>query len=283
MKNIADHVNPGAGSTWSLRRSTDSPAVPLDPRRCQFSFADGRRCRLPRWETHPTLCISHARAGCGLHLEPTKQEAKATLHLQPAQMTNLAGELAPLSGDFRTATDVNHALGRLFSLLAQNRIPRRNAVALGYLAQLLLQTLPGVREEITHCLGYEAWDETLESVFPEHKAEEETEEDETEDEGESESAAEDRAKDDRRATLINKSGHAEAASQRQPDPAPPVDEQKTVPVRTEPHDPAPAHTEAEIAAEPEPQAFVPQLPEHWSYWKELEQRAWAVRAAHAMK
>jgi hypothetical protein len=245
MNNIADHVSAQA-----------SPVATLDPQRCQFSFTDGRRCRMPRWEAHPALCISHARAGSGLHL-------------QPAQTPNLAGELAPLSGEFRTATDVNHALGGLFSLLAQNRIPRRNAVA----------------------LGYEAWDETLDSVFPEHKAEEETEEDETEAEaeleteaeGESEAATEDRAKDDRRAPLINKSGHAEAASQRQPDPAPPVDEQKTVPVRTEPHDPAPAHTEAEIAAEPEPQAFVPQLPEHWSYWKQLEQGARAVRAAHAIK
>jgi hypothetical protein len=137
-----------------------SPAVPLDLQRCQFSFADGRRCRSPRGEAHPTLCVSHARS-----------EAKA------AQAANLADELAPLSGSFNTASDVNHVLGNLFSLLAQNRIPRRNAVALGYLAQLLLQTLPAVREELTQCLGDEAWDETLECVYceDETEAEDETE------------------------------------------------------------------------------------------------------------
>src|SRR5580704_1844151 len=109
-----------------------SPAVPLDLQRCQFSFADGRRCRSPRGEAHPTLCVAHARS-----------QARAD------QTTNLADELAPISGAFNTATDVNHVLGNLFSQLAQNRISRRNAVALGYLAQLLLQTLPAVREELT--------------------------------------------------------------------------------------------------------------------------------------
>jgi hypothetical protein len=157
MKTIADRISIEA-----------SPAA-IDLRRCQFSFADGRSCRMPRWEAHPSLCVSHARA-----LAQTESQSTA--------VRNFAGDLAPLSGEFRTATDVNRALGRLFSLLAQNRIPRRNAVALGYLAQLLLQTLPGVHEELTRCLGYEAWDETPESVFGQAKPEDEAEEAETEDE-----------------------------------------------------------------------------------------------------
>jgi len=219
---------------------------------------------------------------------------------------NFSGELAPLSGEFRTATDVNRALGRLFSLLAENRIPRRNAVALGYLAQLLLQTLPGVREELTHCLGYQAWDETLESVFPEHKTEDETEEDETEtaaeDEAEDETEDKPKANEDPETSpgcglhlqparnnasglysqpaFINDSGHAEPASRCQPNFVPPVDEQKTVPARTEPHDPAPAQTEAEIVAEPEPLEFLAEPPEHWSYWKELEQNEHLRKLRH---
>jgi hypothetical protein len=257
MNDIADHVS-----------TQVSPVATLDLQRCQFSFADGRRCRTPRWEAHPALCISHARAGCGLHLQPTKKEPNTKS--QPPAVPNLAGDLAPLSGEFRTATDVNRALGRLFSLLAQNRIPRRNAVALGYLAQLLLQTLPGVRDEITHCLGYEAWDETLESVFGQAKTEDETEEAEIEDEPE----------EDCEAPLID-SGHAETASERprglvSPVHELPIEEKKTVPATTEPElvpllvVAAPAH-QAEIAPEPEPEEFVPHLPGHWSYWKELEQ------------
>jgi hypothetical protein len=256
MKDIADCVDPGAGSTWSPRRSTDSPAVPLDPRRCQFSFADGRRCRLPRWEAHPTLCVSHARP-----------EAK------PAQTANLADELGPLSGQFNTATDVNHALGNLFSLLAQNRIPRRNAVALGYLAQLLLQTLPGVRAELTQCCGEEAWDETLESIFCEDETEAETEaaaDDNTEDEPE----------DDPLLPVYERD--PEPAFERQP----PIDEKDAAPAYTEA-----AHTEtelplAEIAPEPkpeelpEPAEFVAQPPEPYNYWKELEQNEHLRKTRH---
>ena len=55
-----------------------SPAVPLDLQRCQFSFADGRRCRSPRGEAHPKLCVSNARS-----------KAK------PAQAANLADEPPP--------------------------------------------------------------------------------------------------------------------------------------------------------------------------------------------
>ena len=111
---------------------------------CRFSFRDGRTCRLPRWNKHRTLCIYHARSE------------------QPLLAADQAArQLVSLSGDFRTASDINHVLGKLFSLVAQNRIPRRNAVALAYIAQLLLQSLPEVRSEIRNTLGYRAWDATV--------------------------------------------------------------------------------------------------------------------------
>src|SRR5580658_8183221 len=108
MTNIADQVSIEA-----------SPAATLDPRRCQFSFADGRRCRSPRWEAHPTLCVSHAQP----EAKPAPTRGRAVLAAR-ADRVDIADELAPPSGQFNTATDVNHALGNLFSLLAQNRIPR---------------------------------------------------------------------------------------------------------------------------------------------------------------
>jgi hypothetical protein len=128
-----------------------SPAVLPEPPRCQFVFADARRCRMP------ALCAAHARA----------QAAKETpLAAEPAE----AIDLAPLSGEFTTATEINRALGKVFLLLAGNRIPRRNAVALGYIAQLLLQTLPAVRQEIVSVCGQESWQETLESAVCEEDA-----------------------------------------------------------------------------------------------------------------
>jgi hypothetical protein len=76
--------------------------------------------------------------------------------------------LASLSSHFKTASDINHVLGQLFHLVAENRIPRRDALALAYIAQLMLQTLPHVRTEINETLGLHGWRITLrEALRPE--------------------------------------------------------------------------------------------------------------------
>jgi len=260
-----------------------SPAVPLDLQRCQFFFADGRRCRSPRGEAHPTLCVSHARS-----------EAKA------AQAASLADELAPLSGSFNTASDVNHVLGNLFSLLAQNRIPRRNAVALGYLAQLLLQTLPAVREELTQCLGDEAWDETLECVYCEDETEAE-DETETGAKAQAEGQAEDQPEDQAEAQAEGQAKDGSEASindgaplQIEPVPLPalvvaapaPTEAAHTGTPHTETKDPEAEPALAEIVPEPErklepqPAKFVARQPETYNYWKELEQNEHLRKMRH---
>jgi len=131
--------------------ATPSPASLTDL--CCFSFRDGRTCRLPRWKKHRTLCIYHARS-----------------EQQLLGADQAASQLISLSGDFRTASDINHVLGKLFTLVAKNRIPRRNAVALAYIGQLLLQTLPQVRAEIRNTLGYRAWDATVHDALAEHSS-----------------------------------------------------------------------------------------------------------------
>ena len=45
--------------------------------------------------------------------------------------------------------------------MAQGRIAQKQAVAFGYLAQLLLQTVPGVRAEYVASFGYRAWEQKL--------------------------------------------------------------------------------------------------------------------------
>lgn len=190
-----------------------SPAAVLDPKRCQFLFADGRRCRMPRWEAHPALCMTHAQAerslqchpdpgpdafgrgrGCGLYLQPAEEKYEGSAvrcgRLSPL---NIAEELTPPSGEFYTSTDLNRALGKLFLLLAENRIPRRNAVALGYIAQLMLQTLPRVKEEIIAGLGYQAWTDTIAAAFSD---EEEDAEDETDDQEADETESDPSAQDE---------------------------------------------------------------------------------------
>ena len=126
--------------------------------RCQFSFADGRRCAMLRWPKHALYCLPHAR------------EEQQLLALD-----QLGRELASLSGEFKTANDVNHVLGKVLALFARNRLARRDAVAFAYMGQLLLQSLPGVKREIKEALGQSAWQATVTEALcaPEQDTEEE--------------------------------------------------------------------------------------------------------------
>ena len=85
---------------------------------CQFSFADGRQCRMFRHESHASLCLVHARE---------EQQLLA--------QDEIGEELESISGEFRTTTDINHVIGKLFRLVANGRIPARRAENLTYLAQ----------------------------------------------------------------------------------------------------------------------------------------------------
>ena len=117
---------------------------------CQFQYRTGRKCRLARHHSHPSLCLDHA----------TKEEKRLAPGL-------IAAELASLSGGFQTATDLNHVLGKLFSLLVSDRISLRKAAALAYVAQLLLQTLSSVQHEhrLVHS-DFRVWEEILRRAFP---------------------------------------------------------------------------------------------------------------------
>jgi hypothetical protein len=131
------------------RNSRKIQALPVGQHRCGHSYSDGRQCRNPRWDGHPALCLYHAR--------------RERLILDAERV---AAELAPISGEFMTSTDVNHSLGRLFSLLAADRVPSRKAAVLAYLGQLLLHSLHGVRQEITQTRGFSVWDQIVRRSFP---------------------------------------------------------------------------------------------------------------------
>src|SRR6266852_3727778 len=98
---------------------------------CQRQFSDGRRCRMLRMDGHPSLCPFHVR------------EEK-----QLIEADKLGAELASLSGNLNNGTDINPALAKVFKALADGRISARSASAFAYLGQLLLQTMPYVKNEI---------------------------------------------------------------------------------------------------------------------------------------
>lgn len=85
---------------------------------------------MPFAPNHTSLCAHHALQDLQLHNSKLVTEEI----------------LGPL-GDFRSAFAINRALGKLFTVTAENRIPVRNAAVLAYISQLLLQTLHPLRSE----------------------------------------------------------------------------------------------------------------------------------------
>src|SRR5215813_1700895 len=116
---------------------------------CHFPFSDGRRCSLPISPTHPRFCLTHAL-----------RERR----LLGAEQ--IAAELAAMSTQIRTANDLNHFLTRLVFYTASQRIPKSTARTLAYLASLLLQTLPSVKNEVSIAHGYEEWRQLLRQTVP---------------------------------------------------------------------------------------------------------------------
>jgi hypothetical protein len=117
---------------------------------CQFSFADGRTCRMLRQQDHPALCVFHARA-----------------ERQVVESDRLGSELAAtLTGKFMTATDINFALGKLYKAIAQNRIPPRNASNLAFVGKLLLLSLGKLKEEFRFQYDFEAWKRMSTNAIP---------------------------------------------------------------------------------------------------------------------
>ncbi len=106
-----------------------------------------------RADRHPDFCLFHA----------ARQEE--IFALLPEREFALAPELEALAADLTTATGVNRALGQVFRLLAKNHITRKDAVAFGYIAQLLLQTVPGVRAKAVSAFGHKAWTSHLQSTL----------------------------------------------------------------------------------------------------------------------
>lgn len=110
-----------------------------EERRCLCRFADGRRCRMRRWGTE--LCFHH----------------------DPAAAKKRKNRGRPLSRlELLTATEVHELLTRTLRRLEAGEIGPGQAYALGYLAQLLLGNLKGVREEFE--TARTAWDRHVEEV-----------------------------------------------------------------------------------------------------------------------
>ncbi len=144
--------------------------IVIDPR-CKYLAASGRRCRTlasrdtSRTSGYSAFCLQHAQ------MEQQFLDAKS-----------VSKELIGPVDDFRINMSVNEVLGNLLKLVAENRIPLRNANTLAYICQLLLTSNPGVRYE-TNLSGGEKYERqiinrSMEVMYGEDDDDEEAEDNE---------------------------------------------------------------------------------------------------------
>ena len=127
-------------------------ACALADKRCQYTTSDGRRCRTARLPDS-SLCLLHRQRQPAA---PAKSAVEGA-----GDPDSIGPELLGPFEELKTATAVNHVLGKLFALLARNRIPVRNAAVLAYIGQLLLNSLPGVRRETALAQGLAGWERVV--------------------------------------------------------------------------------------------------------------------------
>jgi hypothetical protein len=127
--------SPGEGG----RDSSGEGGINSQTALCQHINAQGRRCRMPALNAFAegpcagdfSLCSYHARR----HSQST-----------PAGEA-VAAELLASVNDFTTAASINRFIGNIVTQLARKRIQRRDAIALAYLSQLLLNSLSAMNRE----------------------------------------------------------------------------------------------------------------------------------------
>jgi len=124
------------GTTSPNSSSSNAAATPeclsTPSARCTFTTADDRRCTAFVFPGHSSLCHQHLR--------------QLLNHLP--QSEDVAFDILSSIHNFQSAAAINAALGKIFALLAAGRIKRRDAIAMSYICQLLLQSLKGFEQEM---------------------------------------------------------------------------------------------------------------------------------------
>jgi hypothetical protein len=126
-----------------------------------------------RAAAHPCLCAHHA----GQTLKPAKRE-------KPPE--KFAAELLGPLEYLDTSSAVNYALSKLLLLAADRRIPPREAASLGYLCQLLLQSVQGVVKEQNIALDFNQRQDRISKIYESIPTLQELEEEEESEETDSE-------------------------------------------------------------------------------------------------
>lgn len=120
--------------------ATNAAQLTATSGRCTHLRADGKRCADAVYPGHTGLCHHHLRQQMG----------------GISDGNSIAADILSSVGNFQSASAINVALGKLLVHQLTGRISRRDALAIAYTFQLLLQTLKSVKSELVEC-GYDHW------------------------------------------------------------------------------------------------------------------------------
>ncbi len=118
-------------TTESAEPSAESQAEADESALCKHIDGQGRRCRMLVMSIEADFCAYHAQR---------------RLQTQSGSET-AAAELLACVRDFSDAGSVNRFLGNLVKQVTLKRIPRRDAITLAYICQLLLNSLGAINRE----------------------------------------------------------------------------------------------------------------------------------------
>ena len=102
---------------------------PDDSHRCQYRFANSKRCRLPGSKTHLGFCPHHFHLSSHRISPPSFNDAE-----------DLSSDLLPELSRFNSAVNLKLFLARLLALVTKGRISPRRAAVLTYLANQLIHS-----------------------------------------------------------------------------------------------------------------------------------------------
>jgi hypothetical protein len=126
---------------------------PSDERRCTFAYPGGRRCNEFRAKRHDSLCLYHYR-----------REQKLDPSTSP-EAREIVSQVLGTREQFKTATEVNDALAKVFALRGRKLISVRDATLFAYLSQLLLISLNSVEHEFIQVYELNEWDKIIERIL----------------------------------------------------------------------------------------------------------------------
>ena len=128
---------------------------------CDFTWSDGRQCRMLRSSSKSKYCLHHERRL--RHFGET--EKTASYIAEPIT-----------AGDFVPASALTHSLARVFLAVAEGRIEPKRATALARVGATLLRSICESSRELEECCNDKYWSQLIWSHYkntPDFKSDDE--------------------------------------------------------------------------------------------------------------